>query len=138
MQLPPIMSKESLDDKLYWYKVRVDFLYDGDSITALQLNFGFGLSKTVSRGDSDGIRFYGLNAPELNTPEGKELRDFLKPLEGEYIYVRSIRDKKGKYGRYLFVLYVRDNLLNGEESLGNYMNLNDYMIWKGLAPKAEY
>ena len=127
-----MFTKETLDEHLYWYKVRVDFLYDGDSITALKLDFGFGFSRTVKRGDDGGIRFYGLDTPELNTPEGKDVRDLLKPLEGKYVYVRSHKDKSGKYGRYLFELFVPTDAFGFHGDV-KYMNLNQYLLDKGYA-----
>lgn len=127
-----------LRDYLYWYQVRIDFLYDADSITAMRLDFGMGIHQTVKRGDSKGIRFYGLNAPELNTPEGKELTKRLKHLEGMTVIAKSHKDKSGKYGRYLFELFVPYNALYGGQEDQLYVNLNQYLIEEGLAPAQEY
>ena len=125
---------DELREKLYWYNVRVDFLYDGDTITAMQLDFGFGLTRTIKRGDGDGIRFYGINTPEMNTEEGKKLAKRLKVLEGKHVICRSYRDKSGKYGRYLFELFPEAKLITGwEEEEGVCINLNQWLLEQGLA-----
>jgi endonuclease YncB( thermonuclease family) len=129
---------ELLRQYLYWYQVRIDFLYDGDSITAMQLDFGMGLNQLVKRGDSKGIRFYGLNAPELNTDAGKELTKRLKHLEGMTIIAKSYKDKSGKYGRYLFELFVPYNSLFGGEDDKTYINLNEWLVEEGLATAVKY
>lgn len=131
-------NEVDLKSNLYWYSVRVDFLYDGDSITAMKLDFGFGLSRVVERGDGDGIRFYGINAPEMRTTEGKELAKRLKTLEGETIICRSHKDKSGKYGRYLFELFPPVELITGEKEDGVCINLNKWLIENGYAEAAEY
>lgn len=127
-----------LQDHLYWYKVRVDFLYDGDSITAMRLDFGFGINKEVKRGDGDGIRFYGIDAPEMRTDEGKALAKRLKVLEGKTIICKSHKDKSGKYGRYLFELFVPYNLMYGGSEDKLYVNLNQWLVEQGLAVSKNY
>lgn len=128
-----------LRDNLYWYNVRVDFLYDGDSITAMKLDFGFGFNRIVERGDGDGIRFYGINAPEMKTEEGKELALKLKNmLEGETIICKSYKDKSGKYGRYLFELYPPAHLILGGPEQDLCINLNQWLVEQGLAEAKDY
>jgi endonuclease YncB( thermonuclease family) len=145
-----VRSLSELQEYLYWYKVRVDFLYDGDSVTAMKLDFGFGFSREVKRGDGDGIRFYGIDAPEMRTKEGKALAKKLKFLEGETIICRSYKEKSGKYGRYLFELYVPTHLiaLNFEDispeeyeqikNLNAYINLNEYLVEQGFVKALKY
>lgn len=133
-----LIKLEDLQSYLYWYKVRVDFLYDGDSITAMKLDFGFGMSRVIERGDGDGIRFYGIDAPEMRTEEGKALSKRLKVLEGKTIICRSYKDKSGKYGRYLFELFVPYNLLNGGSEDKIYINLNQWLVEQGLAVNKQY
>jgi endonuclease YncB( thermonuclease family) len=132
------MTILDLNEYLYWYRVRIDFLYDADTITAMQLDFGFGISQIVKRGDGKGIRFFGLNAPEMRTTEGKELTKRLKPLEGTTVFAKSHKDKSGKYGRYLFEIYVPYNTMYGGEDDTTYINLNEFLIEEGLAPAQNY
>jgi len=130
------MKRHDIEQKLYWYSVQINFIYDGDSITAYELDFGFGFKKTVGRGEG-GIRFYGINTPELNTSEGILVRDYIKPIEGQKVFVRSHRDKSGKYGRYLFELFVPETYFGGMDP-NNYINLNHHLLEKGMATKMSY
>lgn len=131
-------TKEELQDHLYWYKAKLNFIYDGDSVTAFELSFGFGLTQIVNRGDTRGMRLYGIDTPELNTEKGKIIRDYIKPLEGETIFVRSYKDKSGKYGRYLFELFVPCRLLSNVIEVSGYVNLNQHLLDQGMAEEMIY
>ena len=108
----------------YIYSARVDRIYDGDTITCT-INCGFGVHLLKQK-----IRLYGLNSPEVRGKEreqGLVARDKLREkIQGETVMLKTLKDKKGKYGRYLGILY-----LDGE-------NINDWLIENGLAVKAEY
>ena len=59
--------------------------------------------------------------------EGLISRDRLREkILGKEIYLKTIKDKKGKYGRYLGIVYL------GEE------NINEWLIENNLAVKADY
>lgn len=56
------------------------------------------------------IRLYGINAPEIGTLEGQASRarlSELMPVGGEFT-LRTIKDRKEKYGRYLGVFIDDD------------------------------
>jgi len=108
----------------YIYNAYVTSVYDGDTITC-DINCGFGVQLKKQK-----IRLFGLNTPEVRGEEKAEgiiSRDKLREriLEKE-ILLKTKKDKKGKYGRYLGVVY-----------LGN-ENINDWLVESGLAKKAEY
>jgi len=108
----------------YIYNAYVTSVYDGDTITC-NINCGFGVELKKQK-----IRLFGLNTPEVRGEEKAEgiiSRDKLREriLEKE-ILLKTKKDKKGKYGRYLGVIYL------GEE------NINDWLVESGLAKKAEY
>lgn len=114
---------------LYFYKANVTAVYDGDTIT---VDIDLGL-KTIIKGEK--IRLHRINAPEMRGPEkekGKESRDFLRSLilDNE-IFLETIKDKKGKYGRYLGEIHV-------EKSPGKFVLVNDLMVKKGYAVYKDY
>lgn len=126
-------TKNEIEEKLYWYKAKIKFIYDADTFTAHEIDFGFGLSHKVARGDRGAsIRFgSGVDAYELSSEKGIEARDYIKPLENTECYLRSEKDKKDKYGRYIFNIYV-DGSTFGEEG---YIDLGAHLINKGYAIK---
>ncbi len=89
---------------IYIYKADLIRVVDGDTVD-LVIDLGFDTLR------KERFRLYGIDAPEMNTAEGKEakawLREVLKPLEA--IYVQTIqletKAKRDKYGRFLAVLY---------------------------------
>jgi micrococcal nuclease len=117
-----------MEDKLYFYRARVVSIWDGDSLTAsISLGFNFQFEKLK-------IRLYGIDTPELRgdtLEEARLARDFLKGLILEKdIYVETIKDKKGKYGRYLAKIWL--------EKDGEYININDLLVSEGYAIYREY
>lgn len=73
-------------------------IHDGDTITVV-LDLGWRISYTSS------IRLYGINAPELSTPDGVAARDYVRTLiaPGDQLTVVSHRllGATEKYGRVL-------------------------------------
>jgi micrococcal nuclease len=103
--------------------------YDGDTI-AVRVDLGFDIEQRIT------LRLARINAPEVRGPErqmGLKARDFLfEKLFGKSgavqkpLIVRTYKDKKEKYGRYL-----ADVFLNG-------VCLNDLMVQEGHAVYRKY
>jgi len=91
---------------LYQYRAFVTKVYDGDTIT-VEIDLGF---NSFIKGEK--VRLNRINAPEItgNTREkGLLTRDYLCSLILEKeILLETIKDKKGKYGRYLGEVFVKD------------------------------
>lgn len=88
---------------MYTYRGEVKAVVDADTIDVL-IDLGFGVH-TMQR-----LRLYGIDAPEMKTEAGKIAKEYVKSvlLGGDafkYVYVRTLKDKKDKYGRKLAVLY---------------------------------
>lgn len=114
---------------LYTYKAIVTSVYDGDTCT---VDIDLGLHTWV-RGEK--IRLSRINAPELRKKEraeGLKARDFLREqILGKEITIQTIKDKKGKYGRYLGEIWLKNE--KGKE-----ININDLLVKKGFAVYKEY
>ena len=99
-------------------------VYDGDTVT-VDTDLGFGI---VSKGMV--LRLYGINAPEVRGPEREQgllSRDFLREqVLDKDITIMTMKDSKGKYGRYLAYLVVDDT------------NINELLVEEGLAERREY
>jgi micrococcal nuclease len=93
---------------VFIYQATVDKVVDGDTLD-LQVDLGFGVF-TRQR-----VRLLGINAPEHNTDDGKKAIAFVQAWVKEHgptFTVRTLKDKKEKYGRYLATL------LSDTEELG--------------------
>ena len=106
------------------YNAHVDKVYDGDTITC-SIDCGFGIIMKKQK-----IRLYGLNTKEVRGKEREEgliARDKLRELIlNKNIVLKTVKDKKGKYGRYLGIIFYDND------------NINDWLINNGYAEKCEY
>lgn len=122
-----------LDDKK-----GIESVYDGDTITKLQVDLGFNMKYINS------FRIIGIDTPELRTRskiekiKGYQARTMLRLLIGDkQLAIKSISKKgTGKYGRLLGELYIHDGVdLNEEGKITNHrwINAGQKMIDCGLA-----
>lgn len=105
----------------YFRNINVLSVYDGDTITA-HVDLGFGVWAHKVK-----FRLLGIDTPEIRTRDSEEkiagyrARDYLRTRvdEGDEITIQSV--SKGKYGRWLGVLYIDG------------VNINDELVSKGYA-----
>jgi micrococcal nuclease len=89
---------------IYIYKAELIRVVDGDTVDLI-IDLGFDTQR------KERFRLYGVDAPEMNTAEGKEAKAWLIGILGPYgaIYVQTLqlstKAKRDKYGRFLAVLY---------------------------------
>ena len=118
-----------MDDKLYVYKAVVRSVYDGDTC---RVDIDLGLHTWLH---NEKLRLARINAPELRGSEreaGLKARDFLRSLiSGQDILIETIKDRKGKYGRYLAEIWLQQE--NGE-----WLNINDHLVATGHAQYVDY
>jgi len=85
------------------------------------------------------LRLFGINAPEVrgkSKKEGYESRDWLRrQILGKETLIQTVatkhgKDKRGKYGRYLAVVFLKTEK--------GCINLNDELVNKGFAVKHNY
>ena len=109
------------EEYLFLYKATVINVYDGDTITC-NIDCGFGVILKNQK-----IRLYGIDTPELrgeDKKEGLEIRNILRDkILNKEILLKTIKDKKGKYGRWLGIIFF-DN-----------QNINDWLIENNYAEK---
>ena len=106
---------------MFEYQAKIDRVIDGDTCDII-VNVGFSILL------QERFRLYGINAPETRTRDRAEKKRGLEAkrwlidrLTDKDIIIRTHKDKKGKFGRYLATLFV-----DGE-------NVNQEMVDKGLA-----
>lgn len=115
---------------MYEYKGKLGRVVDGDTIDAV-IDVGFKI--TINQR----IRFAHINTPEIyRTPRDSEeyrkgikskqyVEKRMKENDGQFI-IKTGKDT-GKYGRYIGEIFFKDSKIS----------LNDEMVEKGLAEKAE-
>lgn len=112
---------------LFHYKAFVSEVYDGDTITA-KFDLGFKVSF------EEKVRLYGINTPELRgdeRPDGLTARDVLRDwILEKQVVIETIKDRKGKYGRYLGVIFMFED--------GKWVNVNERLVAEGFAVEADY
>ena len=104
---------------MYEYRAYVRKVYDGDTITT-DIDLGFGVMLKDQK-----IRLIKINAPEIRGSErenGLKSRDALRSLIcNKWVKLKTYKDKKGKYGRWLAEVW-KDEVC-----------INDWLISEGLA-----
>lgn len=96
---------------MYEYKATVIKVIDGDTLH-LNIDLGFNLNY-----NNQVIRLARINAPELSTANGYNIKNLLTNLLlKKQVTIKTIKDTKDKYGRYLAEVYLDD------------LNINDYLL----------
>lgn len=89
---------------MYEYKAFITAVYDGDTVTA---NIDLGCNVWLH---GEKLRLFGIDAPEVRgeeREEGLKSRDWLRSvILNREVVVKTKKDKKGKYGRYLAEILV--------------------------------
>lgn len=111
---------------MYKYRAKITSVYDGDTCTA-DVDLGFFMTYRDIN-----IRMYGIDTAEMRggTVETKqaavEARDFLRSkILNQDVYLLS--HGKGKYGRWLCEIFIKDPQ-TGEE-----ININNLLLENGMA-----
>jgi len=115
---------------MYEYKIKsVDRIVDGDTID-VTIDLGFDILHKTR------VRLWGINTPETRTRDLEEkkrgyaaserlteLLDDVSTVHGDELLLKT--KEKGKYGRYLGVLYRRE--------AGIFSNINEQLVSEGHA-----
>ena len=114
---------------LFYYRALVKYVYDGDTITT---DIDLGMHAWIH---DEKIRLARINTPELRGDEreqGLRSRDYLRELiDGKEIFLQTIKDDKGKYGRYIAEIWL-------EQTPNEWVNVNDLLVEQGYAQYVTY
>ena len=89
-----IRATKRTEKDLFTYKAAVERVVDGDTIIA-KIDLGFGNQCR------EYLRFRGIDAPEIDTQEGKKAKEFVVKELAKVDHVILTSTKSDKYGRYL-------------------------------------
>ena len=107
-----------------YFRVNVDRVIDGDT---LDVSFYLGLGIWLNK---QRVRLLGINTPEMKGPErpmGIKVKNYLTDAinRAEEVVVKTDEGSKGKYGRFLVVVFVKLN--------GKWINVNNELTKQGAA-----
>lgn len=105
---------------MYDYHATVADVIDGDTLR-LDVDLGFGIQTTMA------VRLAGINAPEISTQAGKDAKAYVMDWvwgAAREVTLRTIKDRREKYGRYLGTIHYR-----GSDTT----SLNDLLVEDGHA-----
>ncbi len=115
---------------MYDYAATVLKVVDGDTIH-------FKIDQGLDDETKMSVRLYGVNAPEMSTPEGQAARQFViewlyKNMDPttERVRVYTYKDRREKYGRYLADVYPW--------KVGGGQSLSDALVAAGHAERRTY
>lgn len=134
---------------MYEYNAKVISVYDADTIT-VDIDLGFGTWLHNQK-----VRLYGINAYEVrrnkakkigdeHVAKGKAGRDAVRQIMADcdnQIIIKTVAKAKGKYGRWLAIVYVDTELKNAALATVNYRTmaeLNDWLVTADHAWVAVY
>lgn len=104
---------------MYEYRAYVRKVYDGDTVT-VDIDLGFDIVLQNQK-----IRLVRINTPEVRGPQredGLKSRDALrKKIGNKWVNLKTEKDKKGKYGRWLGEVWLEE------------VCINDWLLSEGLA-----
>jgi micrococcal nuclease len=107
---------------MYQYRARITDVIDGDTVHA-DIDLGCDVHTSLT------LKLAGITTPSTVTDEGQKARDFLDQMlsrTDHYVLIKTIKDKREKYGRYLAFLYQSD-----PEHSEN--SINDILVEEGFA-----
>lgn len=115
----------TVEKDLYHYRATIKSVYDADTI---RVDWDLGAGILLK---NEPLRLYGINAPEMRGDEREQgliSRDALRAKipAGAEVIIKTVQDKKGKYGRYLAEIYLDD------------LNINKWLVDDGYAVYKDY
>jgi endonuclease YncB( thermonuclease family) len=107
MEFPKLLNAEGSPDlvagRIYEYPAQLQRIIDGDTVV-VKVDLGFEIDFSIV------LRLEKINTPEVVGAERKEGLAAKEALDrmidrSQPLWVRTVKDRQGKYGRYLACLY---------------------------------
>ncbi len=114
---------------MYEYKATLNRIIDGDTID-VNIDLGFGIQIKQR------VRLHGIDTPEVRTLDleekkrGNAAKDRLKELLPKEFMIKTILNKRGKYGRILGIIMVPSAKMSD-----GYVNINEQLVTEGYAER---
>ncbi len=116
---------------LFHYKAEIVNVVDGDTVDAvIDLGLGVKIERRLRLAGIDTPEMFGVKKDSEEYKRGLKAKNFVISALGSVenrCWVKTIKDKTGKYGRYIAEIYFMDG-----------KNLNELLVEKGLAKQVNY
>jgi len=117
------------DTDLYVYRAVVASVYDGDSI---RFDIDLGCKTWLI---NEPIRLWGIDAWELRgeeRQEGLKAKEFVENLlpVGTEVLIRTHKDRKDKYGRWLAEVVIDDGVTESEKDVATLLVEAGHAVYK--------
>ena len=112
----------------YTYAATIERVVDGDTLLVL-IDVGFGI---IVR---ERLRLRGINAAELDTPDGKKAKKFVEKLlpVQTAVVIQSHKSKTDIYGRFVVDVFFKSGVEDASAILADGVYLNQYLLDCGYA-----
>jgi len=119
-----------MDDKLYHYRAKVTRVVDGDTIDVMfDLGMNTFVRERVRLKDIDTPEIFGMKKESEEFQRGMAAKAFVSErLLDKSVWVKTHKDKTGKYGRYLAEVFFQDDG-------GKHVSVGKLLLEEGLADK---
>jgi micrococcal nuclease len=113
---------------MYEYKAMITSVVDGDTVH-LDVDLGCDTHTMMT------VRLASIDAPEMNTDAGKTSKSYLMSIlpPGNVVWLRTVKDRREKYGRYLGYLYRTQASMEAAAQEAMVGSLNEAMVNGGQA-----
>lgn len=115
---------------MYEYEAEIERIVDGDTVDVdIDLGLHVHVHERLRLKGIDTPEIFGVKKDSVEYQAGVEARDFLGKLipPGTRVKVRTVRDRKGKYGRYVADVIVTD------PDDGSVINVGELLVDRGHA-----
>lgn len=115
---------------MYEYEAIILRVVDGDTVDAdIDLGMNVHVHERLRLKGIDTPEVYGVKKDSAEYAAGMAASEFLKKLipPGTLVKVRTVKDRKGKYGRYVADIIVSD------PDDGSVINVSDHLVENGHA-----
>lgn len=132
------------ETNLYFYKATCLRVVDGDTID-LDIDVGFHthVHERVRLAGIDTPETYGVKKTSAEYAEGMKAKarveELLLPGKKFEFFIETVKDKTGKYGRYLAEVWIDTAWRQGPVAEGAvWRKLGDILVEEGLAERKDY
>jgi len=121
-------KSDAVKNELFTYEAHIEKVIDGDTLLA---SFYFQGRFLIAQK----LRLRGIDAPEMDTPEGKKAKRFVESRlkDCEFVIVKTYKDRTDRFDRYLADIFYAPRVADGARIAREGIYLNQEILNEQLA-----